>query len=196
MALPTPKAPSAATSTPVSAPAATPVASAPAATTGDKAKKPLAKFGVGRDNVEKGLVAVPVPNVNGTNLVDIVAALIAGLTGIPSIGTIENAQLLVAEIEKLPKSAFPGNKQGRAAWNAGNIVKGLLKIHAGLNKTRAVGEKKPRKKAVEKYQGVLEKLAAKMGGTEGLLKLLGDDFNADELTKMLERKVAKDAPAA
>lgn len=199
MPLPAPKAPAAATTTPA---AAAPVAANPAPTAapaaGDKAKKVLPSFGPGRDNAEKGIVAVPVPVVHGTKLDDLVGVFVAALTSLPAIGTVENLALLVAEAEKLPKGQFPGNKQGRAAWGVSNIIKNLLKLYTGLTKTRATGgEKKPRKKAVEKYQDVLGKLAASMGGKDRLLALLGDEFKAEDLDKMLEKKPAKEAaPAA
>lgn len=175
-------------STPTASPVAggaAPAGAAPEST----AKKSAEKFGPGGRG---DIAAIPVPTVNGVDLGTLNDVLYNALLAIPAIGNADNLSALVSAIDGVPKSQFPGNKHGRAAWNLGNVVKTVLKIKTGASKSRrsADGTPKVRKTAKAKLQNALGQLASKLG-KDKLAELLGADF---DVAKLLEDK-AKAAEA-
>lgn len=160
MALPPP--PTGAATAPAAA--VTPVAAAPVADTAAKVKP--AGFGPGRgDNV------IPVPVVGGVNsreLIDAIHALVAS-KGI-------DIHTAVEAYKATPKSAYPGNKEGRAAYNLGSVLNNIEKLHDSLHKVRAPKDKKVRVKQTDYFKAKLREIQALLpGGADALRNIFGDD---------------------
>ncbi len=156
MPLPTPPG-SVATATP---PAPVASASAPVA---EKRKVEPKKFGAGR-----GDTVIPVPTINGLDLLAFLAGCVAAIPG--------DKAALIAAIDATPTTSFPGNKQGRTAYKVGMVVKNILRLTENLQKVRVAGEKKPRIKSSERFLQQI-KFAIKAGADKNMLKeLMGDDL--------------------
>jgi hypothetical protein len=177
MALPPPPAAAAATA-PAAAPAATPAA-APAVATETKAAAGVVGFGIGRGEGE-----IPVPTIcDYAGLIDAMHKLVVD-AGVDIEGVLK-------VYDATQKNKFPGNKNGRACYNFGNILKNLSKTHDMLHHVRraSTGEKKPRVKQSALFAEKLKLLAKTVGVDDTKLEeVLGKDFMAKLLGKAAETK--------
>jgi len=137
---------------------------APAAET--KTRKVIAKFGKA-----KGEGAVTIPNINGIDAKKLFEAFKATCA---ACGVTDLAEAVKA-FDATPKSAFPGNKEGRAAYAVGGVLKNILKVDDSLHKERATGEKKARVKQTDLFKDALKRLMGKFGSMDEMYAMLGDD---------------------
>ncbi len=119
----------------------------------------------------RGDNVIPVPVVGGVNsreVIDAIHDLIVS-KGIDLAKAVE-------AYKATPKSAYPGHKEGRAAYNLGGVLSNVQKLHDSLHKVRAVGDKKIRVKQSDYFKAAMKKLQALIpGGAEALRAVLGDD---------------------
>lgn len=144
--------------------AAAPVVATPAVAT----KVAAVGFGLG-----KGEGAIAVPTVGGQDPVALMNEIVAFIS---SKGV--DIAALVEAFGATPKSSFPGNKYGRAAYALGNVIASLSKNHAALSRTRVAraSNGKPRVSKTEKFKSGIEALAAKFGGMDAIKAALGPDL--------------------
>ncbi len=157
--------------TTVSAPkpvAAAPVAQAPTPVAAEVASETSAPVA---GKVVWGDKTVPVPTFNGIDPI----ALINELAAFVSAKGVDLAAL-VETAKGIPKTSYPGNKYGRAAYSLGNMLSALSKASFSLTRTRAARTPGTRVSKTEKFKSGIELLAAKFGGMDAIKATLGADL--------------------
>lgn len=170
MGLPTPPGakPAAPTATPAPAPAPAPAAATAPKADGEKKQRKQVQFGPGRGDDK-----IKVPEVNSVNLNSLFESLKATIAS-----TVGDSAAFVEAFEALNKGHFPGNKEGRAAYDAGRIVGIIHKRSKGPSARAATGGK------VAKLQSLLSKLIG-IAGDDTLAQL---GISAEDLAGLTGQK--------